>query len=685
MPRGIDPGEIHTDNALDYKQRKIDEIKKNLKDSLDSYGIPKDTKTNVINEVSKNIDKNIAELEQAYLVMRTKRGEKITIQDMDDIMPYVRLSMLRDVFKHVVDRTSEGAQKLAEEIVALDNQIGAAKTKIKELKWQLKWKSEATSEALKWLTTTAEYKNLEAANQRLWENTGTIETWKAVKDLSTQMLDTSKLKTEFNKEKKNVAAIKKAIESVYSKLSNMQNPLDGEEVQAFLGDIWFMIQETKGLNTSVAKNLVVELGEFEKVLQKTAASYTLDMSQYTSLLLMWQSMKSHIAAQEKALNTADKALNSVGKDIGKFKTAVDANIMIAENERGDWEEQLLAAEDDFAKKVEKIEPLITAEREAARRLGITQGEKKNLSKMVSEKSAEKNNASMNTDNAENARIDTVEDKLNLDTDQRIRINARNLIVRSGPSKASKYLLTADKKKAIMLQPEDTVTPVLQNGNIVTKLDGPREYTQVTLRDGTVGWISLSDKIGSKSKQEYGDINLKPDEIDTSKSYELKWDNIRLRTGFGKTADIIDVLDNKKVDHIHAFINKSEGDNAPEGSNLTWKKVKVIYKDGSSKIGYIAEQYLTEKSISTSSNPGLEETDWLWITKKPIPIYKDVNDDGLTPKEVEELPYGSPIAGRPGFVNSPFAGKNQLVDVTGMWVWAVVKCPYTGRKFKVPPQ
>lgn len=232
-------------------------------------------------------------------------------------------------------------------------------------------------------------------------------------------------------------------------------------------------------------------------------------------------MKSHIAAQEKALNTADKALNSVGKDIGKFKTAVDANIMIAENERGDWEEQLLAAEDDFAKKVEKIEPLITAEREAARRLGITQGEKKNLSKMVSEKSAEKNNASMNTDNAENARIDTVEDKLNLDTDQRIRINARNLIVRSGPSKASKYLLTADKKKAIMLQPEDTVTPVLQNGNIVTKLDGPREYTQVTLRDGTVGWISLSDKIGSKSKQEYGDINLKPDEIDTSKSYELK--------------------------------------------------------------------------------------------------------------------------------------------------------------------
>ena len=56
-----------------------------------------------------------------------------------------------------------------------------------------------------------------------------------------------------------------------------------------------------------------------------------------------------------------------------------------------------------------------------------------------------------------------------------------------------------------------------------------------------------------------------------------------------------------------------------------------------------------------------------------------------PAPAAELPYGSPIAGRPGFVNSPFAAKHQLVDVTGLPVGMEVKCPYTGKLFRVPPQ
>ncbi|MBL9131873.1 MAG: hypothetical protein JNG86_11770 [Verrucomicrobiaceae bacterium] len=51
----------------------------------------------------------------------------------------------------------------------------------------------------------------------------------------------------------------------------------------------------------------------------------------------------------------------------------------------------------------------------------------------------------------------------------------------------------------------------------------------------------------------------------------------------------------------------------------------------------------------------------------------------------ELPYGSAISGRPGFVNSPYAAKHQLVDVTGLPVGMEVKCPYTGKLFRVPPQ
>jgi len=52
---------------------------------------------------------------------------------------------------------------------------------------------------------------------------------------------------------------------------------------------------------------------------------------------------------------------------------------------------------------------------------------------------------------------------------------------------------------------------------------------------------------------------------------------------------------------------------------------------------------------------------------------------------QDLPYGTPIGGRPGFVNSPFAAKHQLVDVTGLPVGMEVKCPYTGKLFRVPPQ
>lgn len=49
----------------------------------------------------------------------------------------------------------------------------------------------------------------------------------------------------------------------------------------------------------------------------------------------------------------------------------------------------------------------------------------------------------------------------------------------------------------------------------------------------------------------------------------------------------------------------------------------------------------------------------------------------------DLPYGTPVPGRPNMVNSPYAGKTQLVDISGMGIGQTVKCPYTGKLFKVP--
>lgn len=64
---------------------------------------------------------------------------------------------------------------------------------------------------------------------------------------------------------------------------------------------------------------------------------------------------------------------------------------------------------------------------------------------------------------------------------------------------------------------------------------------------------------------------------------------------------------------------------------------------------------------------------------PAPESESASSSGDSP----EIPYGSRVAGRPGFVNSPFASKNQLVDVAGIAPGVEVKCPYTNKLFRVP--
>lgn len=50
---------------------------------------------------------------------------------------------------------------------------------------------------------------------------------------------------------------------------------------------------------------------------------------------------------------------------------------------------------------------------------------------------------------------------------------------------------------------------------------------------------------------------------------------------------------------------------------------------------------------------------------------------------EDLPYGQPVVGKKGYVYSPYAPDKNFCDVRGVAPGTAVKCPYTGKPFRVP--
>jgi hypothetical protein len=53
------------------------------------------------------------------------------------------------------------------------------------------------------------------------------------------------------------------------------------------------------------------------------------------------------------------------------------------------------------------------------------------------------------------------------------------------------------------------------------------------------------------------------------------------------------------------------------------------------------------------------------------------------KKGEDLPYGTPVPGKTGFVTSPFSPNSGYIDVRGFAPGTPVKDPYTGKVFLTP--
>ena len=56
---------------------------------------------------------------------------------------------------------------------------------------------------------------------------------------------------------------------------------------------------------------------------------------------------------------------------------------------------------------------------------------------------------------------------------------------------------------------------------------------------------------------------------------------------------------------------------------------------------------------------------------------------IADQQKADLPYGTPVAGKPGLVTSPFATDSGYVDVTGFPPGTAVEDPYTGKVFLTP--